>query len=58
MLFSHSFCLYVSNFGHSDWSMTRNVIKRADWLTLSTLVQRYHFVATINLNFGREFVAL
>jgi hypothetical protein len=38
VLFSHSFCLYVSNFRHSDWSRTQNVNKRGDWLTLFALV--------------------
>jgi hypothetical protein len=38
VLFSHSFCLYVSNFRHSDWSRTQNVNKRADWLKLFALV--------------------
>ena len=38
VLFSHSFCLYVSNFSHSDWSRTQNANKRADWLTLFALV--------------------
>jgi hypothetical protein len=43
VLFSHSFCLYVSNFRHSDWSRTQNVNKRADWLTLFALVYALQF---------------
>ena len=38
MLFSHSFCLHVVNFRHSDWSIAQNVNKHADWLTLFALV--------------------
>ena len=38
VLFSHSFCLHIVNFMHSDWSITQNVNKCADWLTLFALV--------------------
>ena len=40
VLFSRSLCLHFVNFAHSDWPRTQNVNKRADWLTLFTLVLR------------------
>ena len=49
MLFSHSFCLYISNFRRSDWSRTQNVNKRADWLTFFTLVALGSFVGLLQL---------
>ena len=45
---SHSFCLYVTNFRHSVCSRTQNVNKRADWLTLFTLVHRGRITMVAN----------
>ena len=55
MLFSHSFCFNIVNFMHSDWSITQNVNKRADWPTLFALVCANRFSQFKSLS-NRELV--
>ena len=38
VLFFTAFVVMMLNFTHSDWLRTQNVNKRAEWLTLFTLV--------------------